>query len=97
MKKALINNKPYNLILLFFMFFMLGFRFNMFITDYLHNKSDCMVYIPDSKMIDNRCKDLGFDNGWLSSTSCKENQIMCHKQIGELDKYQCIYWDFTPK
>jgi hypothetical protein len=50
------------------------------------------VNIPNQRMINNFCKEMGFDSGWLSSTSCEINQVQCEKHIFDMIKYQCIEW-----
>lgn len=50
------------------------------------------VNIPTETQINNFCRSKGFDWGWLSSTSCKENEVMCHAKIFDLDKYECVKW-----
>jgi hypothetical protein len=50
------------------------------------------INIPNSNMINDYCKSKGFDNGWLSSSSCGINEVQCHKKIMDLDEYKCIKW-----
>ena len=54
---------------------------------YPHN-----VNIPSETQINNFCKDQEFDYGWLSSTSCKENQVQCYRKIFDMVQYSCIEW-----
>jgi hypothetical protein len=50
------------------------------------------VKIPNSAQIQEFCKIKGYDSGWLASSSCKENQVMCHLKVGDLDKNRCVDW-----
>ena len=50
------------------------------------------INIPNSEMIDEFCKSLGYDNGWLSSSSCEINEVQCHKEYFDVHEYKCIKW-----
>ena len=50
------------------------------------------VNIPNSEMINNFCEASGYDMGWLSSSSCKKDEVTCMKEHGEGVIYNCLYW-----
>ena len=54
-------------------------------------ESQCTA-IPDSKSIMSFCQAQGYSGGWLSSSSCEENEVQCHKTIGEASYYKCIMY-----
>lgn len=51
------------------------------------------VDIPDATQIINFCKSEGFYYGWLSSSSCEENQVQCSKKVCGMVQYKCIDWN----
>jgi hypothetical protein len=55
------------------------------------------VNIPSATQINNFCKSEGFNYGWLSSSSCKENQVQCAKKSAKKImgwiQYKCIDWN----
>lgn len=49
------------------------------------------INIPDQNKINAYCKEHNYDNGWLSSSSCKGNQVMCNKNIFSFsDRIYCL-------
>ncbi|HJX50987.1 MAG TPA: hypothetical protein VJ438_06000 [Candidatus Nanoarchaeia archaeon] len=52
------------------------------------------IQIPNHQMIQEFCKDNNFESGWLSSSSCGLNEVMCHRKIGNLDENKCLRWDY---
>ena len=62
---------------------------------------DCKITIetdiPDRKMINEFCESKGFEYGWLDSSSCVANEVMCHQKIylndgKKLDNFECVKW-----
>lgn len=51
------------------------------------------VNIPSSQQIHLFCQEHGYKFGWLSSTSCDINEVMCYKPVLDMDAYDCLSWD----
>lgn len=50
------------------------------------------IQIPNKDHINNFCKANNYKYGWLDSFSCKENEVMCYKEIYNFKKYDCLKW-----
>lgn len=53
------------------------------------------VHIPNQHQINNFCQQKNYDYGWLSSSSCQENQVMCYRKAEELAQYTCLEWEIN--
>ena len=53
-------------------------------------EEDKCIFIPNSNMIEDFCKDNGYKSGWLSSSSCGINEVQCFKEIGQAKYYDCL-------
>jgi len=51
------------------------------------------VNIPNQNQVNNFCKSKNFDYGWLSSSSCRENQVQCSRKIFDTFQYKCFDWN----
>lgn len=79
--------------ILFLVFFVISLIINLYWGWYFYPKwFPHDVNIPNEVQINNFCKEKGFDYGWLSSSSCKENQVQCYKKIFDMVKYECTDW-----
>jgi len=54
---------------------------------------DKCIMIPDRDMIENFCQAEGYENGWLSSSSCGLNEVQCFKEEGEASYYKCLEFE----
>lgn len=84
------------IIILLFIIFITSFSIGLLMSP-INPKPKINITIPDSDMINSFCDKQGFENGWLSSSSCKVNEVMCHRKIGNLDEYKCIKWEEDDK
>lgn len=49
------------------------------------------VSIPNSDMVSNYCKNLGYEYGWVSQ-SCGINEVNCNKKVLGLTNNTCVKW-----
>ena len=56
-----------------------------------HDIPEC-INIPDSKQVNNFCKEQGFEYGWMDSVSCGKNQVNCYRKVGQYSELKCIDW-----
>ena len=82
-----MNNKT--LIIFLTISLLLNLYWGWYMYSYWYPKE---VSIPNNDMVNNFCKQQGYDSGWLSSSSCNANQVQCHKKIFDMDKYVCVDW-----
>ena len=51
------------------------------------------VDIPDRLMVNDFCKDSGYDFGWLDSSGCGKNEVRCYRDMGlGVSKNVCVKW-----
>ena len=48
--------------------------------------------IPDSKMVDDYCKNHGYKYGWLD-TECGLNKVRCYREQNGWSRYDCVEWN----
>lgn len=52
------------------------------------------VSIPSEEQINKFCEQNDYDYGWLSSTSCKINEVECYRDLGNgISQYKCLNWN----
>jgi len=59
--------------------------YTIILDGYLEN-----IFIPDSDMINEFCKENGYEYGWLSSFSCGINEVQCVNSEKKSMYYECI-------
>lgn len=76
-----------------FMFFLVAFllfSYGFFVGKTVTYGVDTCVSIPNHSIIRSFCKSQGYEYGWLSSSSCGANEVMCYKSVGNLDQSDCL-------
>jgi hypothetical protein len=87
-KKRMKNTKFFVFLLVFSL--LANFYWGWFFYPYWFPHS---VNIPSQHQINNFCKSKDFDNGWLDSYGCHENQVLCSRKIFDLVEYKCFEWE----
>ena len=91
MNEEISDLEKYESIIMFLFGVVLGFILSMLVVQQF--MFPLKTNIPSQDMVTSFCRDKGFKNGWLSSSSCGANEVQCHKKFGQLDEYKCVDWN----
>jgi hypothetical protein len=89
----MIKDKDCYVIIIFLVFVAIGLLSIFLKLTIFTCKNSSDIHIPDSNMIKNFCQKEGYDNGWLSSSSCGLNEVQCYKKVWEYLKYDCVKYE----
>lgn len=77
----------------FIFWFFIMFSVGYLSAQHVNEQNPAVCYIPDRDAVNLFCKQEGFQNGWLSSSSCGWNEVLCHTTLGkDIEKYTCVEW-----